>query len=378
MAPPPPPYLAEELVEDILLRFPSTEPASLFRAALVCKHWYHLISAPGFRRRFRERHRTPPMLGFLYRGFADHGVVNGFVPTAAAFCSPRAESRSCRALDARHGRILLQWPGEHSGTDDIALGVWDPITGVKRKLPHLPRNSSRWNAAVLCSAAAGDCDHLDCHRGPFLVVVVGTNDIGGTFICTCSSDVAASWSEPIFSEQQTRDCVDPSMRSALTGNALYFGFLSNKALRYDLELCEISFVQLPPRHSNLGLRVFTTTEDGGLGLATAHGNKIYVWLRNNDGREEDVGWRQDSVIELETLLHSYAILTLPYVVGFAEGISAIFVKASNVLFTIDVKTCKVEKVYKGRGIRAVVPYMSFYTPGLSIQLCSVFGLKMFC
>jgi len=30
-----------------------------------------------------------------------------------------------------------------------------------------------WTAAVLCSSAgAGGCDHLDCHHGPFIVVVV--------------------------------------------------------------------------------------------------------------------------------------------------------------------------------------------------------------
>jgi hypothetical protein len=38
-----------------------------------------------------------------------------------------------------------------------------------------------------------------------------------------------------------------------------------------------------------------------------------------------------------------------------------------VLFTIDLKTCRVKKVCEGRGIRAVVPYMSFDTPGIAVQ-----------
>ncbi|KAL6647168.1 hypothetical protein ACP70R_014605 [Stipagrostis hirtigluma subsp. patula] len=62
---PPPPALMEELVEEILLRFPPNDPASLVRAALVCKPWRRLVSDPGFRRRFRLFHRNPPMLGFL-------------------------------------------------------------------------------------------------------------------------------------------------------------------------------------------------------------------------------------------------------------------------------------------------------------------------
>ena len=52
----------EELVEEVLLRFPPDDPASLVRAALVSKRWCRLISGRGFRRRFREFHRSPPLL----------------------------------------------------------------------------------------------------------------------------------------------------------------------------------------------------------------------------------------------------------------------------------------------------------------------------
>ncbi|TVU40382.1 hypothetical protein EJB05_13845 [Eragrostis curvula] len=60
--PPPqraPPALMEELVEEILLRFPPDDPARLFRAAVVCKAWCRLISGAAFRRRFRKIHGTP-------------------------------------------------------------------------------------------------------------------------------------------------------------------------------------------------------------------------------------------------------------------------------------------------------------------------------
>ncbi|CAO1939971.1 unnamed protein product [Urochloa humidicola] len=367
----PPPELMEELVEEIPLRFPPHDPALLFRASLVCKRWCRLISSPAFRRRFRELHRTPPMLGFHCRAITDYdGVVGRFVPTAA-FHLPHAETRSWswRVLDARHGRVLLRCPGKRFDAD-IALAVWDPVTDEKRKLPLLHRNMLTWTAAVLCSATAGACDHLDCCRGPFLVVVVGTN-IGGTFIRTRSSDAAASWSEPIFSHQNGNS-IPSLMRSALMGGVLYFEiFMSDKALRYDLELREVSLVQLPPKYFKWDMRVLTTTEDGGLGFATTHGSKLYMWSRN-DGPQLDAGWTQNRVLELETLLPSYA--TSPDVVGFAEGIGAIFVRADDVLFTIDLKTCKVKKVCQGKGIHAVVPYMSFYTPALGAA-CAHEGTK---
>jgi hypothetical protein len=64
---PPPPELIEKLVEEVLLRFPLDDPASLVRAAFVCKLWCHLVSGTAFRRRFREFHRgAAPLLGVLY------------------------------------------------------------------------------------------------------------------------------------------------------------------------------------------------------------------------------------------------------------------------------------------------------------------------
>ncbi|TVU41729.1 hypothetical protein EJB05_15274, partial [Eragrostis curvula] len=61
MAPP----LMDELVEEVLIRLPPDDPASLVRAALVCLRWRHLVSNSSFRRRFREFHRTLPILGFV-------------------------------------------------------------------------------------------------------------------------------------------------------------------------------------------------------------------------------------------------------------------------------------------------------------------------
>ncbi|CAD6245481.1 unnamed protein product [Miscanthus lutarioriparius] len=165
--PPPPADLSEELVEEILLRFPPGEPASLLSAALVCKRWRRLVSGPGFRRCFGEFHRTPPMLGmFCNRGFIS---VSHFVPSTA-FRPHHAERGHRRALDARHCRVLLHGKG-------MDLIVWDPITDEEWKMPFPPQctGSLCWAAAILCSAAgAGGCDHVDCHRRHFVVVFVNS------------------------------------------------------------------------------------------------------------------------------------------------------------------------------------------------------------
>ncbi|CAN6170606.1 unnamed protein product [Urochloa humidicola] len=87
----------EELEEEILLRFPPHEPA------LVCKRWRRLVSGPGFRRRFRELHHTPPMLGLLCNSM-EEGNLSCFLHSVAAFRAPDADLGGYRALDARHGR----------------------------------------------------------------------------------------------------------------------------------------------------------------------------------------------------------------------------------------------------------------------------------
>jgi hypothetical protein len=78
--PRPPTPLPDELVEEVLLRFPPENPAGLVRAALVSRRWYRLVSDPGF----REFHRRPPMLGMLYNNYEIEEA--GFIPTTAFCC----------------------------------------------------------------------------------------------------------------------------------------------------------------------------------------------------------------------------------------------------------------------------------------------------
>ncbi|WVZ68549.1 hypothetical protein U9M48_017478 [Paspalum notatum var. saurae] len=324
----------EELEEEILLRFPPHEPALFVHAMVVCKRWQRIVSSPAFLRRFRELHRTPPMLGFLCN-IAEGNSSAAFVTTVTQEFSS-GNLGDCRALDARHGRVLLKCPGSSKNF----LLVWDPMTDEHQELslPVLRRYTYDWNAAVLC-AARGPCDHLDCCGGPFLVVFVGSGS-GEAFICTYSSD-AGTWSELIATELAT-DAVS-LMPSVLVGNALYFGFLIRKSLlKYDLESHEMSVIGVP--HTlNIWKHVAL---DGGVGLATVHESKLCLWRKA--GPEVDAGWTQDRVIELEPLLPGDAFLTSPDVVGCADGIGVIFLGARLVLFTIDLKTYEVKKVCKGR------------------------------
>jgi hypothetical protein len=121
----------DEVVEEILLRIPPDDPAHLLRAALVCKLWCRIVSDPGFRRRFREFHRTPPMLGFL----CSRGPWTSYVPSTSFVSTssfrPSPARLSYKTVDARHGRVLLHgvsWNHERNLCDDSFV-VWDPIAG---------------------------------------------------------------------------------------------------------------------------------------------------------------------------------------------------------------------------------------------------------
>ena len=107
--------------------------------------------------------------------------------------------------------------------------------------------------------------------------------------------------------------------------------------------------------------MLTTTEEGVLGLVTVVDSKLSMWLRK-DAPEVDAGWTKSRVIDLKTLLPLDGVFTSPHVFGFADGPGIVFMIVGSVLYTIDLKTYKVE-LYQDTGIGFVVPYMSFYTPG---------------
>ncbi|KAL6647697.1 hypothetical protein ACP70R_015134 [Stipagrostis hirtigluma subsp. patula] len=360
----PPPALMEELVEDILLRLPPDDPASLVRAALVCKGWRRLVSGASFRRRFRELHRTPPLLGFL---FTSVGGNTRFKPTSSfRFRLPHPiVAPSWRAVDARHGRILFYDadPKARAYTGN-SLVVWNPIDGEVRRLPRTPLFMFKWSAALLCAAAGGG-DHLDCDA--FRVAVVVTQ-YGFASACVYSSEQHA-WS-PVISVQLldvlvTRGC------SAVVGNAIYFMCEQRKSpriLEYDLGKKELSVISLPPGCKERGI-VLMTAKDGGLGFSMVKQSKLYIWSREARPHGDAI-WTQQRVIELNKLLSlSPLLLCPPFVAAVADDVGVVFIKTVVGIFTIDLKSSQVRMLFQGYkhyGVQDIIPYTSFYTPALGV------------
>ncbi|OQU79677.1 hypothetical protein SORBI_3008G177950 [Sorghum bicolor] len=122
-------------------------------------------------------------------------------------------------------------------------------------------------------------------------------------------------------------------------------------------------------------------EGGGLGFARVDmAARLLLWsmeVNPNGG----VGWTRTRVIELEKLLPVGAGSISYGFLGFAHGVDVFFVGMNDgVLFSFDLKSGRVRKVYKGEcdedgllgRVPCVVPYTSFCTPGS--QMASDLGL----
>ena len=301
------------------------------------------------------------MLGFLCNLPGKGGYASRFVPASPA-CPPHADLERWRrhALDSRHDRVLL-----HAAGPSPHLNVWDPVTGERWELPP-PLGvwnwwPGDWNAAVLCAASGGACDHLHCRGAPFLVVFVG-DDAWQISLFTYSPE-AGSWSEPIFAAPASEYGVY-SAPTALVGNSLYFNIgMGFSMLRYDLITRETSFIDHIPVKSIIHDRTEPMTmEDDGILVAVFNNYERLLLWSMEENPNGDAVWPQIRVIELKKLLPADAFPVYPNCFAFVRGVG-IVVGTKNGLFVIDLKSDKVEMVCEGKIFQGVVPYMSFYIPG---------------
>ncbi|KAF8702043.1 hypothetical protein HU200_033387 [Digitaria exilis] len=386
MAPPrSPPPLIDDAIAEILLRLPPDEPEHLFRAALVCKPWLRILCDAGFRRRYRAFHGAPPLLGLLHRRQVMEGDPPARFPSTTSmpdFPHPGSDGRRTRPLDCRHGRALIHMFQNH-GMD---LLVWDPVTGDRHTVPEPDIDWLIYSAAVFC--ATDGCDHLDCHGGPFGIVFMATDDRDELVKATAYSSETGVWTTPVRLDesyepyaQHRREALvggrfhyTPYVlprRGAVVGDEICFTLRTGHAIvKYNLRSNCLSMIN-PPEHMAWGLALMVM-DDCSLGFACIENSSLYLWsTKVNSG--EAAEWVQLRNIKLDTIIPVVdptddSLL----VVGSAEGVGVIFISSDAGLFTIDLKSGRVRKVEEPGVYFSVLPYMSFYTPGIVIALACLF------
>lgn len=156
---------------------------------LSARPWCRLLCDRAFRRRYGAFHRAPPLLGYIHnhstRGPRFVSTATPSSPPLKAFDGCTTSNDGWRVIDCRHGRVLFEavdpyrnWRNILCWVPDVSpsLVVWDSGTCEKKLLSEAPFPGRQFfNAAVIC--AARGCDHLDCRGGPFLVALVGYNDM---------------------------------------------------------------------------------------------------------------------------------------------------------------------------------------------------------
>ncbi|WVZ62327.1 hypothetical protein U9M48_012088 [Paspalum notatum var. saurae] len=382
-----PPPLMEELVEEILLRLPPDEPAHLFRAAAVCKAWRTMLSdssGVGFLRRYRKFHGTPPMLGYL-RNTRYHPE---FVATTSAASPPSLSSAmpmpvdDCNVfwevLDCRHGRVLMHHA--YGTSSSFAFIIWDPITRARNHVVVHGHNQNLLAAAVICDIDG--CDHLDCHGGPFrLVLVEKRHNVNGEDIARASvySSETDAWTVTSASIVLSHfESVHRWCPSLLIGDVLYFTlnggvWRSIVHLKYDLGSHGLSIIDTSGVCCDA---VAIKAEDGGLGFVDAsEDNCIYLWSSKqaNGTTGGDGRWARHKAMDLNKLAlfpTSRASLFDSRVIGYIEGTNTIFFSIHYTgVFKLDLKSSLVRKVNAKRFARyCIVPYTSFYTPGYLLDI----------
>jgi hypothetical protein len=304
-------------------------------------------------------------------------VVSSFVSTAS-FRSPAChERRHWRVLDSHHGLVLFHTPKRDANfvvCDLVTYDRWrikasrecsDIIWGdatdedEDEQEEHVENDGITWNAAVLC--AKDRCDHTYCHYGPFLVVLLGSDEDQGITFASVYSSATGKWSDMISIEEQ--EDIEMTGHTAVVGDKVYFQCKNAETtVEYNIGEKELSLFDPPvddedvdlPRADLIGV------DDGMLLFATVQGPRLYLWSMDAgpNGAEE---WARRRVID-EPVLPSPALYDMS-VVGFAEGIGVIFLSTEDGLYTIELNSGESKKVHGDKSVKRVVPYMSFYTKG---------------
>ncbi|KAM0912615.1 hypothetical protein ACQ4PT_012677 [Festuca glaucescens] len=285
------PLLPDDITRDIFARIQPDDPSYFFRVSHLCNCWHRTLSDPDFARLLHERNVAPLLVGFLHDRYDDENLPP-FFRTAASPFSPKdaPDRRDWKVLDYRHGRALFisKRDGELGRKE---LLIWDPVTGLQRRVPVAPQasHSSFPGAAVVCN------HHHRCNGGEFQVALVFSDDeddveeepqIKGLLYSSQSdtwAEVATFYGLAEFFGERP---------SVLLGKSLYFLSDGLVILEFDMSANTLSEIALPDMDDDFcetdSSLILVHDQNGGIGIVEATDGNIFIWSR--DTSDDGDGW----------------------------------------------------------------------------------------
>ncbi|KAF8701840.1 hypothetical protein HU200_033163 [Digitaria exilis] len=344
------------------------EPSSLPRASLVCKRWRRLVADPHFRRRFRARHRNPPLSGF-FEDFVGNTFFRPVMDPPDLIPSERFrpplggeggwEPNKWRIFGCRHGHVLLY----NRKQKEIVL--WNPPTGDHRRVAVPPEYDSEermiCNGAVLCTAA-GDRSHVhgSFSSCPIKVALVSVASNHAQVSACIYSTETGEWSD-LVSTAVPFVVYSFCHPGTLVGNSLYWipTGLGYAIVEFDMDRHRLDVIEWPlgAKVSANGCSRIVLAEDGGLGLAILSRHSLRMWERKVCA-EGVAKWVLQKSHKLRKIFGQR--LWHKVILGYADDINVMLLWIDSIIYVLQLDSLQFTKLWKTNVISRNHPYATIY------------------
>ncbi|XP_037445995.1 uncharacterized protein LOC119315482 [Triticum dicoccoides] len=344
----------DNVLSEVLVRL-SPELSSLPLASLVCKPWGRLAASASFRRRWRDHHGRPPVLGV----FDKHLTSLKFIPAVRSIPAERFSIQVCtgwdtwRVLGCRQGRVLIMnWTLRE-------FLICDPISGDRHRVsfpPDLVDGGQSANGALLSD-------------GEQLVLV---DEARARVEARVYSFATGTWGDIISTAEPCHLTSDPV---TVVGSRLYCWLTKPpySFLELNLESQSLALITSPPR-ANISTcnSQIIPGEDGTVGLTILLYPTIEMWNRNIDSHGVAT-W----VLRKTVVMDNFVDLTSSWaawdslLIGYAEDANAILIsvfKGTCIrVFTVQLETMQCNRLHGHLLQNFYYPFASFYNAGPSAR-----------
>ncbi|KAM3297084.1 hypothetical protein ACQJBY_039120 [Aegilops geniculata] len=366
----------DDLLAEILARLPP-QPSFILHASVVSKRWGRLAASAAFRRRLRDHHRKPPVLG----AFERDGKKLLFIPAmdspdripaerfSLQVCADEATNDHWGVLGCRHGRVLVV------NRTRCELVVFDPVSGDRGIVPFPPdfdNHAYNTNGALI-----GD---QQLRSSAFQLVLVGFSANRGAGVTAASvySSETGEWGQLISA---ARPCAVGHLPCTLIGKRLYWWLTERDhgILEFNMDAKSLAVITKPSIENIHSCRSrIISGEDGGVGLVVFSYPSLQMWDRKVSDRGVAT-WVLRKTVDMRGMLALPSSMEAgkSTILGYTEDANAIIISVHTFpwvqngdvyvfLVQLDLMQCK--KLHGSFMENLYHPYANFYAGPTALKL----------